>query len=201
MVACLLLCLATVPLTGGRLSALADFRPARTWSLWIALALQAAITFVGGGPAWLYPVANVASYGCGFLFLWANRSLQGLWLITAGAALNSLAIVVNGGVMPATRGALKSAGLDASGSGFVNSTVLPSPRLAFLGDVFAIPEAFPLSNVFSAGDICIVVGAAMVLYSVCGSTLRRRHGGGGGHTPPVGDRAAARPVTRAGRGL
>jgi hypothetical protein len=200
MVACLLLCLATVPLTGGRLSALADFKPARTWALWVALALQAAITFVGGGPGWLYPAANIASYGFAFVFLWANRGLQGLWLIAAGAASNSLAIVVNGGVMPATRGALESAGLDASGSGFVNSTVVRSPRLAFLGDVFAIPEAFPLSNVFSAGDVCIVVGAAVVLYSICGSSLRRR-GEGGDHTPPVGDRTTARPVTRAGRGL
>jgi hypothetical protein len=173
MVACLLLCVAMVPLTGGRIGALAEFRPARAWSLWVALALQAGITFFPEGPELLYPVANIASYGFGFLFLWANRHLSGLWLITSGAALNSLAIVVNGGVMPATRPALAAAGLDASGGGFVNSTVLSNPKLLFLGDVFAIPDALPLSNVFSAGDVCIVVGGAIVIYGICGSGIRR----------------------------
>lgn len=168
MVACLLICLATVPLAGGRIGALADFRPASAWSLWVALFLQIGITFWPGGPGVLYPVANVVSYGFGFLFLWANRGLRGLWVIASGAALNTLAIVANGGVMPATRPALEAAGLEASSRGFVNSTVLADPKLLFLGDVFAIPEVLPLSNVFSAGDVLIVVGAAMSIYAICG---------------------------------
>jgi hypothetical protein len=32
-------------------------------------------------------------------------------------------------------------------------------RLAFLGDIFALPESMPMSNVYSIGDIFIAVGA------------------------------------------
>ena len=106
MVACFLVCLATVPLTGGRLGALADFKPGKVWALWVALAIQAVIIFVPGGPSALYPAGHVVSYGFAFLFLWVNRDLSGLWLITLGAAMNTLATVVNGGVMPATRARL-----------------------------------------------------------------------------------------------
>jgi Family of unknown function (DUF5317) len=42
--------------------------------------------------------------------------------------------------------------------GFQNSTVLVQPRLAFLGDVFFIPASWPLSNVFSVGDVLIALG-------------------------------------------
>ena len=35
----------------------------------------------------------------------------------------------------------------------MNSGVLAAPRLAFLGDVFAIPAGWPLANVFSIGDV------------------------------------------------
>ena len=174
MVACFLVCLATVPLTGGRLGALADFKPGKVWALWVALAIQAVIIFVPGGPSALYPAGHVVSYGFAFLFLWVNRDLSGLWLITLGAAMNTLATVVNGGVMPATRSALATAGVGTGGGGFLNSTLVAHPKLIFLGDVFAIPSSFPLNNVFSPGDVCIVVGGAMVLYGICGSRLSGR---------------------------
>jgi hypothetical protein len=174
MVACFLVCLATVPLTGGRLGALADFRPGKVWALWVALAIQAVIIFVPGGPSALYPTAHVVSYGFAFLFLWVNRDLRGLWLITLGASMNTLATVVNGGVMPATRSALATAGVETGGGEFLNSTLVGNPKLIFLGDVFAIPAWFPLNNFFSPGDVCIVVGGAMVLYGICGSRLSGR---------------------------
>ncbi len=169
MVACFLFCLATVPLTGGRVSALAEFRPGKVWALWVALAIQIVIIFLPGGPSALYPTGHVVSYGFAFLFLWVNRDLRGLWLITLGAAMNSLATVVNGGVMPATRSALEAAGVGTGGRSFLNSTIVTNPKLIFLGDVFAIPASFPLNNVFSPGDVCIVVGGAVVLYGICGS--------------------------------
>jgi hypothetical protein len=174
MLACFLVCLAAVPLTGGSLSALADFRPGKIWALWVALAIQAVIIFVPGGPSALYPAGHVVSYGFAFLFLWDNRDLSGLWLITLGAAMNSLATVANGGVMPATRSALEKAGIGAEGSGFLNSTIVDNPKLVFLGDVFAVPASFPLNNVFSPGDVCIVVGGAMVLFGICGSRFSGR---------------------------
>jgi hypothetical protein len=74
--------------------------------------------------------------------------------------------------MPARPAALAAAGL-AAGPGFANSAPLAHPRLAFLGDVFAIPDAVPLANVFSLGDVCIALGALLLLHRVCGTRPQR----------------------------
>jgi len=76
-------------------------------------------------------------------------------LTALGAALNLLAITANGGVIPASPAALAMAGLPVDEPGFQSSTAVDDPRLAFLGDVFAIPASWPLSNVFSVGDVLI----------------------------------------------
>jgi hypothetical protein len=71
--------------------------------------------------------------------------------------------------MPASPEAVAAAGLPPDPPGFANSAVLPDPRLAFLGDVFAIPRSWPLANVFSVGDVLIAVGAAAAVQGICGS--------------------------------
>jgi hypothetical protein len=102
-------------------------------------------------------------------FLVANRHVRGLWIIALGAALNATAILANNGVMPASEKALRTAGELKVADGFVNSTVMQHPRLLLLGDVFAIPESWPLHNVFSVGDICIAIGAAVTIHALCRS--------------------------------
>ena len=42
-----------------------------------------------------------------------------------------------------------------------------SPRLPWLGDVFAIPRGWPLANVFSIGDVVIVVAVGYFAHMVC----------------------------------
>ena len=182
LVAAFLLSVLTVPLAGGRLSALADLRIAHAWLLGAALALQVAIVSLWpeGEPV-LLALVHVASYLVIVVFLVTNRDMPGLWLVSLGTAMNLTAIVANGGVMPATRAALEAAGrLPSSGERFANSTLVRTPELRFLGDVFAWPEPLPLANVFSAGDVCIVLGAVMVVHQICGSRLapssRRRAG-------------------------
>jgi Family of unknown function (DUF5317) len=49
--------------------------------------------------------------------------------------------------------------------------VLAEPRLAFLGDMFHLPASWPLSNVFSIGDILIALGIAWALHRICQSRL------------------------------
>ena len=137
------------------------------------------VVWTEGRPG-LLALAHVGSYALIVAFLVANRRMPGLWLVALGTAMNVSAIVANGGVMPASRSALESAGrLPAvPPDRFLNSTVVRSPELAFLGDVFAWPEPLPLAGVFSAGDVCIVVGAFVVVHQVCGSRLAassRRH--------------------------
>jgi hypothetical protein len=171
LVVFVVLAAAVVPLARGRLSSLLDLRIRSAWLLVVAIALQMLAFVVPGDADWWRVAAHVASFPIALGVVWANREITGLWLIALGAVSNGIAIVANGGVMPASASALRTAGLDASPGGFVNSDVLPDPNLLFLGDVFAVPESWPFANVFSVGDVLIAVGAAITIHAVCGSHL------------------------------
>jgi hypothetical protein len=166
LLAAILALTAPIPLLGGRLGALLEVRFRAPLLLWSALAVQIAM-FAPGGPAW--PALHIASYALAAGFVWCNRRLPFVWLLALGGAVNLLAIVANGGVMPASPGAVAAAGL--TGAEPANSMVLEAPRLALLGDVFALPAPVPLHNVFSVGDVILVVGAALAIHSVAGSRM------------------------------
>jgi MFS family permease len=177
VLACLLIAVLSVPIAGGRLGALADLRFRHLWLLALGLGLQILIISVApGGDGPLHQAGHVLSYALAGAFLVLNRRVPFLWLVGSGGLMNFTAILANDGIMPASRSALRTAGL-AVESGFTNSASLPHPRLPFLGDVFAIPAGLPLSNVFSAGDILIVLGALVLLHRVCESRLVPRGGG------------------------
>ena len=61
-----------------------------------------------------------------------------------------------------------------AGGGFVNSGAVADARLLFLGDVLATPAWLPLYNVYSVGDVTIVLGVLFLLHAVCGSRLAPR---------------------------
>jgi hypothetical protein len=170
-----LLCVLSVPLLGGHLSALGKLRLRWTPALLGALTVQLAV--LGLAPGWpdaVLAIGHMASYGLAAAFLAANRDVPWLWLIGLGGLANLAAIAANGGRMPASPAALDAAGV-APPEGFSNSAVMADAELAFLGDVFASPAGWgPLSNVFSVGDVCLVVGAALALHRICGSRLPTR---------------------------
>jgi hypothetical protein len=168
----LLLCLATVPLARGRVSALADVRfraPALAVAAIVAQVLI--ISIVPQGNGWLHHTVHLATYGLIAAFLWANRAIPYLWLAAVGGGLNLLAITANGGVMPADPDALEAAGIHQQAGEFLNSTAVAHPHLAFLGDVFAVPASWPVANVYSVGDVILVVAALLSLHCLCGSRL------------------------------
>jgi Family of unknown function (DUF5317) len=171
LVAVVVLAALTVPLAGGRLGALVELRLRHGWAIFTALALQVAALDLPGLPEGLRPVLVVASYPVGAVFLAANRRVPGMALVAVGGALNLVAILANGGVMPASPSALAAAGLPLDEPGFQNSAAVANARLAFLGDVLYIPASWPFSNVFSVGDVLIAVGVAWGLHRVCGSRL------------------------------
>jgi Family of unknown function (DUF5317) len=183
LVAVVVLSALAVPLSGGRLGALAELRLRHVWAVYVALGLGVLAIELPGLPDGLRSLLLVAAYPVGAVFLAANWRVPGILLTALGAALNLLAITANGGVMPASPAALARAGL-ADDPGFQNSTVLADPRLAFLGDVFAVPASWPLSNVFSVGDVLIAVGLAWGLHRICGSRLVPRWAGNAGAPPP-----------------
>ena len=93
-----------------------------------------------------------------------NLRLPGLVLVAAGALSNMLAIVANGGFMPASAAALAFLGKTVH-PGYSNSAVVESPALAPLTDIFALPQFVPFANVFSVGDVLISIGIAVVIAS------------------------------------
>jgi hypothetical protein len=171
LVVFVLVATAVVPLARGRLSALLDVRFVAPWLLLVALALQVAALWIPGDASAWRAVAHVGSFPFGVAFVWANRAIPGLWVIALGAVSNGIVIATNGGVMPASAAAVRTAGLDTAPEGFVNSAILDDPNLLFLGDVFAVPDPWPFANVFSVGDVLIAVGAAYAVHAICGSRL------------------------------
>jgi uncharacterized protein DUF5317 len=161
-----------VPLRHGDLRALSSLRFRLPWLLALALLLQVLVITVFPGPrTTLRLTAYLGSYALAVAFLFLNRRIPGLWLVGTGAFLNLLTIGLNIGVMPATRGALSTAGVSPPGEVFANSAYVADARLWFLGDVFAIPASWPLANVFSVGDVLIALGAA---WAILATTGRRR---------------------------
>jgi len=165
--------LLTVPLAGGRLRRLGDLRLRRSSLLVLAFVLQL-VALKAPLPHDVAATLNIATYLIGCWYLVANLHLPGLWLVGTGAGCNMLALLANGGVMPASEKALAAAGLSTSGSGFVNSTAVPNAQVAFLGDIFSIPRSWPLNNVFSIGDVLILLGGLVAAHRLCGSRLLPR---------------------------
>lgn len=181
--------LATVPVAGGRLTRLADIRLQAVWAVLLAAAIQVAITQIPGGSHALHAALHLCSYVLDAYFVFANRRLMGVPVVALGAALNVLAIVANGGVMPANASALRIAGV-AERAGFDNSAAVAHAHLAFLGDVIPVPGPWPIGNVLSIGDLIICAGAFLVLHHACNSHLVGRRG----RRAAEGDRDSVLPI-------
>lgn len=135
------------------------------WPLlvWAALALQVVAIEVPL-PGEVAPVLHAATYAVALGFLWANRRIPHIVVVVAGAATNGITIALNGGVLPASPGAVAAAAIDPH-LAFANSAVVSHPVLPWLGDVFAWPAPLPLANTFSVGDVLIAVGVALAAWT------------------------------------
>ncbi len=170
----LVLCLSTVPLAGGRLELLADLRFRAVGLVAVALAVQILIlaVFNDGDPT-LLGIVYVSTFLTAAGFVWLNRRVPGVPILAVGGASNAIAIIANDGVKPARVGALEAAGRPVTEAAFRNSTSVADAHVPWLGDYFAIPEPVPLANVFSVGDVVLLVGALVLLHVSCRSRLGR----------------------------
>lgn len=171
-------CLVVVAVTfacGGRLTGFAALKLRWLPAVFAALAIQILVVNVlpSALPQPVSAALHLASYGMAAAFLLVNRRVPGLLLVGVGGLANLAAISANGGVMPASPHALRAAGMAVHTSGYTNSTAVAHARLAFLGDIFSVPRGVPLANVFSVGDVLLVVGGAVLLWRVSGARLRR----------------------------
>ena len=150
-------------LAGGRLERLGALRLHWAPLALLGLAIQVLIfsdpvsRLVGeAGPA-----AYVASTAIVLVAVVRNVTIPGVALIALGAGCNLAAIIANGGWMPADAAALASVGGLPSGAS--NSIIVADPALGPLTDLFALPAALPLANVFSLGDVLIGAGIAVTI--------------------------------------
>jgi hypothetical protein len=157
-------------LLGGKLERLADLHlrwaPLALLGLLVQLALFAdPIGSLVGNAA---PAIYVISTAVVLLAVLRDVRVPGMALVAVGAASNLVAIVSNGGYMPANAAALASV-VELS-PGYSNSAVVADPALWPLTDLFALPAGFPLANVFSVGDVLIGIGvAATIVFAMRGA--------------------------------
>lgn len=153
-----------------RIKRLAAVRLRHIELVWVALGVQLALFewFARHIPMGVTEAIHYATYALTIAFIVLNRHLPGALVIAVGTGCNLIAIAANGGSMPADMGAWKRAGLKPIPPDvFENSSALSNPRLGFLGDIFAVPASWPLSNVFSIGDVLIMVGGTYFAHRVC----------------------------------
>jgi len=167
----LLAALALAPLLGGRWSRLADVRLRWVPLFYAAIALQL-IAFPVSALPWRTPdriavALWLASYALFAVAAVRNLRIAGVVLVAVGMLSNVLAILANGGHMPALPAALRAAGLHFQQSR--NSTSLSAPHLSWLVDRWAAPGWVPWANVFSAGDVAIAVGGVVFALAATGA--------------------------------
>jgi hypothetical protein len=114
---------------------------------------------------------HMATYVAAGLFVAINWRVPGLLVIAAGGAMNGITIALNGGQLPASKPALNMAGIELTKGDFINSGYIKDPVLPLFGDIFVWPEPFPLANVFSFGDVLIVLGVFYGANKIAGSRL------------------------------
>lgn len=151
-------------LAGGRLEGLSRLRFRWAWLAVAGLLVQVVLFTPTGDQVTgsLGPAIYVASTVAVFFAVLGNIRLVGMPLVALGSISNLVAIISNGGAMPADPSALAAAGLDGPGD-HTNSVVLEDPAFQPLTDIFAIPEGLPFANVFSIGDVLLGVGIVIVI--------------------------------------
>ena len=181
---------------GGRLTGLGTLHFRWAWVFILGLAVQLVLfsDFVterigaAGVPIYVLSTLAVATA------IAANIRIKGMPIVLLGAASNLVAIVANGGYMPASAAAMESLGMSAK-AGYSNSSFVPDPALPWLTDIFALPGWLPFSNVFSIGDVLIGLGVVVVMTFAMRSPVAPRTP----MTPPgVHDNAPTAPNTPAG---
>jgi hypothetical protein len=157
-------------LLGGRLRNLEAVRFA-WWQLALAGLLVQLVLFadpvqarIGTAGPPVYLISTLAVLAA----LLRNLRYPGLAVLAAGAVLNLVPILTNGGYMPSSPDVWRElTGVAAVPVAFYSNVVLIGPETAFpyLGDIFAFPRQLPMATAFSVGDAVIAAGAVVFLVS------------------------------------
>lgn len=175
--------------TGGRAAGLSEVRLRWAPLAVLGLLMQLVLFFgpVAESVGALGMPVYIGSTALVLLVVLRNAARPGLAVVALGALSNLVAIVVNGGFMPASPAAMAALGRSVNG-GYSNSAIVADPMLWPLTDIFAIPHEVPFANVFSVGDVLIGLGLAWAI----AAAMHMRPTGDG----PKGDAARGGVVER-----
>jgi hypothetical protein len=99
-----------------------------------------------------------------------NWRVPGMPLMALGLLMNFAAIAANGGYMPVSPASAAYAGTSeryaTEGLPVANNSLATDGQvqLWLLTDILALPSEIPFANVFSIGDVLLMVGAGMLCY-------------------------------------
>jgi hypothetical protein len=166
------------PLLGGSWSKLADVQLRLVTAFYAAIALQV-VAFPASALPWhtsdrVAVILWLCSYAVFALAAGANIRAPGMALVVVGMCSNLIAILSNGGHMPALPSALRAAGLHFETNR--NSAADAAPHFAWLVDRWAVPSWIPFGNIFSVGDVLIAAGGLVFVLVASGAVAARRKG-------------------------
>lgn len=162
-------------LRGGSVNSLAETTFRWTPLLVAGLVLQIAFLYwepewAGGGGGLVVVLASNLTVA---VWLFANRSLPGLFLAGAGMALNVLVIALNG-AMPVLVSSAEKAGVAESlgSASFKHERLDEDTVLPWFGDAIPVP---PFREVLSVGDVILALGLCRVVDARMTIGKRPRH--------------------------
>jgi hypothetical protein len=158
VVVVLLVSLALGRALGGRVRRLARVSFRSSVLLVVAIVAQVALASATGRAAM---AVLVVSQLAPIWFVWANRGLPGMGLVTVGFVLNAAVILANG-AMPVGRSALEAIGGRYAPAGR-HRLLQDGDALPFLADVVPLP---PLGIVVSAGDVVLAAGVGVLVVAL-----------------------------------
>lgn len=176
---------------GGRLQGLSTIQFRWAWVFIVGLATQLVLFSdfvtqrIGEAGMPIYVLSTLAVD----VALLANLRIRGIPIVLAGAGSNLLAIVSNGGYMPASAEAMAAFG--PVEPGYSNSSFGTDAAFPFLTDIFALPTWLPFTNVFSVGDVLIGLGVMVVIASAMRTPVPAALAGPAGGAEAPAHRASA----------
>lgn len=159
---------------GGKLSNARELKIARIWLIFLSVILEASLNFLMKNDFGI--TQNIAfiwicvQYSLLFLFIWFNRHLPYIWLISLGTILNALVILLNGGSMPLTDISPYIGASETPGQYLLDGKLLTyhfineNTKLWFLGDIIWVPS--PFSSLASIGDIFLYGGVLLLIQDI-----------------------------------
>lgn len=96
----------------------------------------------------------------------ANRRLPGMPIAALGTLANFAVIIANGLKMPVSTGMfnwISPRSFHVSTQALTHSVMSEATKLPFLADVILIPPGYPLSGIYSIGDLLLYTGIAWAI--------------------------------------